>query len=289
MPEQIADPVAILKSNTQKDKGRVILTEWNDKNNKPVIIALHINQNGAVEVENVIKSAYGKNNIEALLGKNNENVIYTKNNEDIHQLLTVRLQLPEANTEDIFNNNLSQNEEIVNNNSMQESENNTETVQRAYDNLYSAKKKADKVMSELPLTESDKHSLDGLLKGSYTLDDLPKSSNPELVKQAYEAKKEVYDNQRIIDEHRKAVREKYDAEAESFIADSDNWKDKKRGLSYATETAYRNFLDVSKGDKGFAEEYINKAEINDGNKTRFIKFNSVLKSKFQNSSIFMLQ
>lgn len=125
LPEQLSDPVAILKSNTQKDKGRVILTEWNDKNNNPVIIALHINQQGAVEVENVIKSAYGKNNIEALLGENNENVIYTKNNEDIHQLLSNRLQLPEANTEDIFNNNLSQSEGIVNNNSMQNSDNNS--------------------------------------------------------------------------------------------------------------------------------------------------------------------
>ncbi len=77
---------------------------------------IHLNKQGAIEISNSIPSAYGKINLSSLLGENNENVMYTKNNEDIHQLLSNRLQLPEAKADDIFvDNNIPQNEEIVKN------------------------------------------------------------------------------------------------------------------------------------------------------------------------------
>ncbi len=118
---QIADPVALLKSNTQ-EKSLIILTEWEDKNGAPVIIPLHLNKQGAVEIENRVASAYGKGEIEALLGDNDSNVLWTKKNKDIHQLLSIRLQLPEAKAEDVFGNSLTYNVRVVNNESSSKSD-----------------------------------------------------------------------------------------------------------------------------------------------------------------------
>lgn len=99
LPEQINDPVAVLKSKTQPDS-LVILTEWNDTSGNPVIAAIHLNKTGMIEDVNSLASAYGKRNLDALLGENNENVIYTKENKSIDQLLSIRLQLPEAMADD---------------------------------------------------------------------------------------------------------------------------------------------------------------------------------------------
>ena len=68
---------------------------------------------------------------------NNENVMYTKNNEDIHQLLSNRLQLPEAKADYIFvDNNIPQNEEIVKN-----SEQNNSAVELTVQTMYKRNKK----------------------------------------------------------------------------------------------------------------------------------------------------
>ncbi|WP_298035285.1 hypothetical protein, partial [uncultured Dysosmobacter sp.] len=98
IPYQIADPLAITRSNTQKDS-LVILTDWTDEHGNSVIIPIHLNKQGALTPENRIASAYGRD-LRAILGTNNANVIYTRNNENINQLLSSRLQLPEAMADD---------------------------------------------------------------------------------------------------------------------------------------------------------------------------------------------
>ena len=95
LPVQIDNPVAILKSKTQPNSF-IILTEWADTQGRPVIIPLHLDKNGAISVENKVASAYGHNHVSSLLGENNQNVLWTKGNEDIDQLLSHRLQLPQA-------------------------------------------------------------------------------------------------------------------------------------------------------------------------------------------------
>lgn len=82
-----------MKSKSQHDSF-VVLTEWNDTENNPVVAAIHLNKQGVVDDVNMLASAYGKRNLAALLGENNENVIYTKNNKGINQTLDGRLQLP---------------------------------------------------------------------------------------------------------------------------------------------------------------------------------------------------
>ena len=111
LPQQLADPVAILRSNTQKNS-LVVLTEWNNKNGDPVIIPLHLDKQGAVTMENQVVSAYGKGEVAALLGENNQNVLYTKDNKSIDQLLSERLQLPEAMADDtLVNHSIAQGNE----------------------------------------------------------------------------------------------------------------------------------------------------------------------------------
>lgn len=99
LPEQLRDPAAVLRSKTQPDSF-VVLTEWNDTNGNPVIIALHLDKQGVVDVTNEVASAYGKNNFAALTGENGENVLYTKNNKSIDQILDDRLQLPALLSDD---------------------------------------------------------------------------------------------------------------------------------------------------------------------------------------------
>lgn len=99
LPEQLADPIAILKSKTEGDSV-VVLTAWNDTQGNPVIIPVHFGKDGTLTVENAIPSAYGKRNLEALFGENGENILYTKNNKSINQLLSSRLQLPNAMADD---------------------------------------------------------------------------------------------------------------------------------------------------------------------------------------------
>ena len=93
LQEQLNDPIAVLKSKSQHNSF-VVLTEWNDTENNPVVAAIHLNKQGVVDDVNMLASAYGKRNLAALLGENNENVIYTKNNKGINQTLDGRLQLP---------------------------------------------------------------------------------------------------------------------------------------------------------------------------------------------------
>lgn len=117
LPKQIASPIAILKSNTQQDS-LIALTEWEDANGNPVIIPLHLDKNGALGLTNEVASAYGKKDIEPLLTDKNgkSTVLYTKNNESIHQLLSSRLQLPAAASDDtLVKHNISNNEGNVNN------------------------------------------------------------------------------------------------------------------------------------------------------------------------------
>lgn len=135
LPQQIANPVAILKSNSQNES-MILLTEWEDTHGNPVIIPLHLNKNGAIGITNEIASSYGKQNLDTLLtNKNgNSNILYTKNNEDIQQLVQSRLQLPGAPSDDtLVNHNISQSNPDVKN-SVKEST--TNHKEKQFENMY---------------------------------------------------------------------------------------------------------------------------------------------------------
>lgn len=102
LPEQISSPLAILRSNSV-DGSLVLLTEWADRNDNRVVVPVHLNKNGQMNIggrintENRVTSAYGKKDFSTLLFDENGNstVLYTKGNESIDSLLASSgLQLP---------------------------------------------------------------------------------------------------------------------------------------------------------------------------------------------------
>lgn len=109
LPQQLKDPAAIL-NNPQANqfglKSIVVLTQWKDSAGRPVIVPVHIDAQGAVDLQNNVASAFQAKQeyLSNLLGNNGQNVLYTKNNEDIHQLLSSGQTAPEAMADDVFIN-----------------------------------------------------------------------------------------------------------------------------------------------------------------------------------------
>lgn len=108
LPYQLADPIAIIENPQRNSRGlasKIVLTEWNDMDGKPVIVPIHLNAQGAVDVQNDIASAFGADYIRRIIGDNGENVLYTKNNEDIDQLLSKGRPVPQAMADDVLAKN----------------------------------------------------------------------------------------------------------------------------------------------------------------------------------------
>ncbi len=59
LPQQLEDPVAILRSATQPNS-LVIFTELLDSQNRPVMVALHLDKDGVIGLTNEIASVYGR-------------------------------------------------------------------------------------------------------------------------------------------------------------------------------------------------------------------------------------
>ena len=108
LPYQIADPIAIIENPQSNSRGlssKIILTEWTDIEGKPVIVPVHLNAHGAIDVQNEIASAFGADYINRIIGENGKNVLYTKNGEDIKQLLSKGRPLPQAMADDVLAKN----------------------------------------------------------------------------------------------------------------------------------------------------------------------------------------
>jgi hypothetical protein len=108
LPYQLADPIAIIENPQSNSRGlasKIVLTEWNDLDGKPVIIPIHLNAQGAIDVQNDVASAFGADYIQRIIGNNGENVLYTKNNEDIYQLLSKGRPVPQAMADDVLARN----------------------------------------------------------------------------------------------------------------------------------------------------------------------------------------
>lgn len=122
LPEQLDNPLAIMKSNTHPDNSVVILTEMIDANNNPVIVPIQINKQGVVDVYNNVSSAYGRTNIDSFLedARNSGRMLFEDKNR-IDSLSVNGLQLPEitADNDPIFKtdasiNNITDTSEKVN-------------------------------------------------------------------------------------------------------------------------------------------------------------------------------
>lgn len=159
-----------------------------------------------------------------------------------------------------------------------------------------AKRNYERALKREGLTPEDKIQLDRLVKGEITLDEIPDRYNKEGISRLYPAKKTVDDNNRILKENKKAIKSTRLKEAESFIENSTEWKDKKLGFQYSTETAERNIYDVVKDRKEAKEiidTYFKPIHEHEANATRQVngyvdKINSLgisIKDEFEMSSI----
>ncbi|HDL7373460.1 TPA: hypothetical protein PXN19_004360, partial [Yersinia enterocolitica] len=98
LPELISDPVAVMRSATEKD-ALVSLVEAHDVNGNPVIAAIHLNGKGAGFAEvNKIASVYGKDNRAALQKQLDNDLLYLDKEKATKWLHATGLQLPGANT-----------------------------------------------------------------------------------------------------------------------------------------------------------------------------------------------
>ena len=117
LPYQLADPVAILKSDTETNSF-VIVTEYLDERNYPVITAVHLNKNGVIEPANQIASMYGKRDFENWVKGQKEkgNVLYENENKGLESLALAGLQLPTLYSESdpLFNNSIPNSADNVN-------------------------------------------------------------------------------------------------------------------------------------------------------------------------------
>lgn len=98
LPGLIADPIAVMKSATEKD-ALVSLVAAHDANGSPVIVAIHLNGKGAGFAEvNKIASVYGKDSQSSLQRQLDNDLLYLNKEKATQWLHAVGLQLPEANT-----------------------------------------------------------------------------------------------------------------------------------------------------------------------------------------------
>lgn len=127
IPNQLNNPVAILKSKTQADS-LVIITEFLDAQNNPVQIALHLDKQGNLGIANEIASAYGKRGFKNYIELNRKegNVLYENQEKGLDELPGIGLQLPklEAKSSDPINS-IDLKSSTVNREYMPEAENDT--------------------------------------------------------------------------------------------------------------------------------------------------------------------
>ena len=124
----------------------------------------------------------------------------------------------------------------------------------------------------LGLSEQEKKAGRQIAHGNY---DLSKFNGPQSVLEWANAYQKRQNAESIMQKYRKDLRKNAREHAAEVIAMSDLWKDKKFGISYATETAYRNNLDVAgkhdaEGAERLQREYFDPIAENEAKATRYI-------------------
>lgn len=113
--KDLENPVAILKSDTQKESF-VVFTRRVDQEGNPIMVALHLDKNGKIGVSNEVASAYGKDNYMNFITAQREkgNVLYENKKTGLDSLPGSGLQLPELGDKSDPINTLYQNGGKVN-------------------------------------------------------------------------------------------------------------------------------------------------------------------------------
>lgn len=148
----------------------------------------------------------------------------------------------------------------------------TAQVKAVYEAAAKLQRQADRVVSRAALTEADQVAVDRLLKGEVTPQQLQAEGTENLgdILMVYQAKKQVKDGLAPIRAYNAQLRDSRASHMQDLLKGSENWKDKKIGLAYSTETMERNVRDISNGDAAgkklveevFAPVHRHEAEAN---------------------------
>jgi hypothetical protein len=95
LPEELADPLLIFDGG-KKFPSRVILTEQQDLQGKPIVVALHLQQREGRLLVNRIASAYGKDNVRAMQAWIKEGRLRYQSDRSPAQVRLIGLQLPQS-------------------------------------------------------------------------------------------------------------------------------------------------------------------------------------------------
>lgn len=128
------------------------------------------------------------------------------------------------------------------------------------------------VDKRLGLSEQEKKAGRQIARGDYDLSKF--NGDPKVLEwaKAYEKRGNA---EQVMHKYRTDLRKTAREHAMEVIASSDTWKDKKLGISYATETAYRNNIDVAgkndaEGAQRLQREYFDPISENEAKATRYI-------------------
>lgn len=113
LPEQLNNPVLVMRSKTQPNSG-VVLTDMIDADGNPVSVPIHMDKKAGDRIVNEVASMQGRPNTENLI---NSSEILFKNEERANDALLgngLRLSEREAISDPIFNYNVNQLDESVN-------------------------------------------------------------------------------------------------------------------------------------------------------------------------------
>lgn len=150
----------------------------------------------------------------------------------------------------------------------------TAQVKAIYEAAAKLQRQADRAVSRAALTETDQVAVDRLLKGEVTPQQLQAEGVENLgdILMVYQAKKQVKDGLAPIRAYNAQLRDSRASHMQELLKGSENWKDKKIGLAYSTETMERNVRDISKGDsagKKLVEEIFTPVHRHEAEATRW--------------------
>lgn len=96
LPEKMNHPLAILKSNTQKDS-LVILTDMIDKYKQPVIVPVKVAKDGTTEIGNIVPSMYGRKGFSSFIDEQEKkgNILFINKKRIRNSSLSNGVQFPE--------------------------------------------------------------------------------------------------------------------------------------------------------------------------------------------------
>jgi len=145
-----------------------------------------------------------------------------------------------------------------------------EDLKNTYAMIKEYRKQYEKINSKELVTDKDRVTLDRLIKGEITFDEIPKNSNKEVIKKLYDAKKPLRELEDTIKAYNKTKKQLLREEARDLIKNSNNWKEKLTGIQYSREIMERNFRDVAGKTDGklLNETYAEPVHIHEAEATR---------------------